>query len=253
MTKFVALYDLHWGFERVGGHKRPLHDERALKSALKFISEFEPDVVILGGDMLDCACISHHTKGKPGQKEGLRLLADAKGLQEALIKPLENTNAELVYITGNHEAWLDQLVEGEPGLEGIVDLRAILALGEDWRVVPQGGTYKLGKLVFAHGDQFSGGEHIGKAAVTAAEKSVRFGHFHTYQVYTKTSVVTEKSHTGIAIPCLCRKDPSYGKGAPNKWIQGFNYGFVGEKGTFHDYVALIQDGSTVIDGKVYRG
>jgi hypothetical protein len=250
--RFVGLWDLHYGFERRGGHKVALHDERALACALAFINDFKPHTIICGGDMLDCAVISHHTKGKPGQREGLRLLADAQGLKDALIAPLERTKAKLIYLKGNHEGWLDQLVEVEPGLEGILDLPRLLNLAPArWTVVEQGSLYRLGKLVFAHGDQFSGGEHVAKAAVTACEKSVRLGHFHSFQTYTKNSLVTAQAHTGVVVPCLCRKGPGYGKGAPNRWTQGFLYGYLNTDGSYNDYVTIINDGKATIGGRVY--
>lgn len=253
MEKFVALYDLHWGFERKGGHKVALHDEKALKVALAFINDFKPDHVILGGDILDCGCISHHNKGKPGATEGLKLLADAKGLREALIEPLESLRTKsLTYIVGNHEDWLTDLVDEIPALEGIVSVGAVLDLDKKWKIVPQGEAHKLGKLVFIHGDQVKGGEHSAKWAVMAYESNVRFGHHHTYQVYTKTSAVDANGHTGAAIPCLCKKNPNYGGGAPNRWMQGFNWGYVkGPSGTFNDYVTVIVDGKATINGKSY--
>jgi metallophosphoesterase superfamily enzyme len=255
MEKFVALWDLHWGYERRGGHKIPLHDQKALNVALAFIKDFKPDHVILGGDILDCGSISHHNHGKPGAVEGFRLLGDAKELREALISPLEALKPRsLTYITGNHEDWLADLVAKIPALEGVVDVASILALGEKWRVVPQGETHKLGKLVFIHGDQVKGGEHSAKWATVAYESNVRFGHHHTYQVYTKTSAVDANGHTGIAVPCLCKKNPNYGGGSPNRWMQGFLWGYVNcPDRTFNDYVSVIINGKSTILGKTYRG
>lgn len=253
MIKFCFLTDLHWGYQRQGGHKTPLHDIKALKSTLKFLEDFKPDVVILGGDMLDCAAISHHNKGKPGRVEGLKLLSDAKELQESLIKPLEQLKpSKLVYITGNHERWLQDLTESEPGLEGLLDLDVLLNLGKKWNVIPQGGHFNLGKLTFIHGDQLSGTEFICKNAVIAYERNIRFGHLHSYQVYSKNSALDYKhSKTGVLVPCLCTKRPHYGGGAPNKWQQGFNWGYIdGDK--FNDYVSIITDGSFTANGKTYK-
>ena len=211
--------------------------------------------MVLGGDILDCGCISHHNHGKPGAVEGFRLLGDAKELRKAIIDPIEACNPKtLTYINGNHEAWLDQLCEQIPALEGIVDVRSLLQLSDKWKVVPQGGSHKLGKLVFVHGDQLKGGEHIAKAAVIAYEKNIRFGHYHTYSAYTKTSSIDSKlPKTGIAVPCLCRKDPKYGKGGPNRWAQGFLYGYVDKGGDFNDTVVIITDGKARINGKLYKG
>lgn len=255
MDKFVALYDIHWGYERRSGHKVALHDEKALNVALQFIEDFKPDHVVLGGDILDCGCISHHNHGKPGATEGFRLLADAKECQEAIIKPVEKAaKKSLTYIVGNHEDWLTDLVDQIPALEGIVDVRSVLNLGKDWKVVEQGDSHTIGKLVFIHGDTVKGGEHSAKWAVNAYERNVRFGHHHTYQVYTKTSAVEANGHTGIAVPCLCKKGPKYGGNTPNRWMQGFNWGYVGgPNGSFNDYVSVIVNGTATINGKTYKG
>ena len=254
MEKFVALFDAHWGFERVKGHKVPLHDPKALDVALQFISDFKPDHVVLGGDMLDCGAISHHNDRKPGNTEGLRIFTDAEELRSTVLRPIEQAvRGRLIYHIGNHEDWLNDLVIGQPGLEGIVEPEVLLGL-KKWEVIPQGKVSRLSKLVFAHGDQLRGGEHIAKAATLIYEKNVRFGHHHTFQIYTKTSAVEANGHTGIAVPCLCRKGPKYGEGAPNRWMQGFLWGYIdGPEGCFADYVSVIVNGKTIINGKIYRG
>jgi metallophosphoesterase superfamily enzyme len=256
MEKFVALYDAHYGFENRGGHKVALHDPKALSIAMQFIADFKPDHVILGGDMLDCGSISHHNKGKVGAVEGLRLFSDAKELRASVIDPIEASvgkKGTLRYIIGNHEAWLNQLVEVTPALEGIVEAENLLSLGKRWQVIPQGEATKLGKLVFVHGDQVSGGENVAKAATTNWEANIRFGHHHTFQVFTKKSPKDAHGHSGIAVPCLCKKGPGYGKGAPNKWMQGFLWGYVGDGGLFNDYVTVIVNGTAIINGVTYRG
>lgn len=253
MERFVALYDLHFGYERRGGHKVALHDSKALKVALDFIKDYKPDHIILGGDMLDCGMISHHNHGKPGAVEGFRLLGDAKELRAALIEPLETLKSKsLTYITGNHERWLTDLVERIPALEGIADVAAVLNLSDKWKLVPQGEAHKLSKLVFIHGDQVKGGEHSAKSATVSYEANVRFGHHHTAQIYTKTSALDANGHTGIAVPCMCKKNPAYGGGSPNRWMQGFLWGYVnGPDGIFNDYLTIIVNGKAIINGKIY--
>lgn len=255
LHRFVALFDLHWGYERVGGKARPLHDPRAIAIALQFIRDFKPQTVILGGDILDCGAISHHNDRKPGRVEGLRLFSDATELQEKVFQRLDAQASieNRIYITGNHEDWLNDLVEQNPGLEGLVDLRRLLHLGDRWRVLPQGAAYQLGKLWFIHGDQLRGGEHCAKAAVLQWERNVRFGHHHTYQAYTKIAPADSWGHTGVSVPCLCTKAPKYGEGGANRWIQGFNYGWVGPRGFFQDRVALIVNNQCMAEGKLYTG
>lgn len=256
MNRFIATYDLHFGWERKNGHKVALHDLKAWNAVLKFAADFKPDTWIHGGDMLDCGAISHHNKSKPGRTEGLRLLADAEEGRKVFIDPVERivgTKGALIYITGNHEDWLNDLTDEMPQLEGIVDLGTLLHL-DKWRLIPQGGHYNLGKLTFVHGDQLSGGEHVAKAAVIAWERNIRFGHHHTVQLYTKTSPVAYKNaKTGMAIGCLCTKDPKYGEGKANRWGQGFLWGYVREGGYFNDYHSTIVEGSFTANGITYKG
>lgn len=254
MTKFAFLTDLHFGYERRNGHKIPLHDPKAFGAAYEFLKDFKPDVLILGGDILDCGAISHHNKGAKRSTEGLRLLADAEECRANVLGPLEALKAKKqVYIVGNHEDWIEDLIEENPGIEGLVDLKPMLKL-DSWQVLGQGSYYDLGKLTFVHGDQLSGGEHVAKAAVIAWERSIRFGHHHTYQVYTKVSPIHEKlGRTGIAVPCLCSKGPKYGEGKANRWVQGLNWGYVLPDGSYYDYVSIITNGRMVVNGKVYKG
>jgi hypothetical protein len=253
MTKFVALFDSHIGYERRNGHKIALHDTKAIAATIQFVEDFKPDVTILGGDILDCGAISHHNHGKPGAVEGFRVVQDAEECRAMVIEPIEDlTKHRLVYHVGNHEDWLNDLSAQIPALEGIVDVRSVLKLGKKWEVIPQGDASKLGKLVFIHGDQIKGGEHAAKNAVSAYERNVRLGHYHTYQTYTKTSAVDSNGHTGTVYPCLCKKRPGYGGGAPNKWMQGFGWGYVDEKtGLFNDYVSVIVNGRFIANGKEY--
>jgi metallophosphoesterase superfamily enzyme len=253
MEKFIALFDLHYGYERRNGHKVALHDTKALKVALDFAKDFKPDHVILGGDMLDCGCVSHHNHGKPGSIEGLKLLGDAKELREALIKPIEALRPKTqTYITGNHEDWLNDLQEMIPALEGIIDVKSMLKLDDKWKVVPVGEAHRLGKLVFVHGDQIKGGVHSAKYAVEAYHKNIYFGHHHTHQAYTRVSSLEQNGHTGTAVPCLCKKNPEYGGGSPNRWMQGFLFGYINNDQTFNSYVVVIIDGKATINGKLYK-
>lgn len=255
MKKFLFAADLHYGWERRNGHKVALHDPKALAAMLAFATDFKPDIFIWGGDALDCGMISHHNDGKPGATEGLKLLADATEGRKAFIEPIEKIMAkgEMIYMIGNHEAWLEDLTDKFPALEGIIDIRPLLKL-DKWTVIPQGEFYNLGKLTFIHGDQLSGGEHVAKAAVVAWERNIRFGHHHTHQVYTKVSPISYKqAKTGIAVPCLCTKGPKYGEGKANRWLQGFLYGYIHEGGTFNDYVVTIIDGKFVVNGNTYKG
>lgn len=251
--RFLALFDMHWGYERRSGHKVALHDTHAINVALAFAKDFHPDAVILGGDILDCASIGHHDRQKPGKQEGMRLASDAEECVTHVIEPLKALKAkEYHFITGNHCAWLEDLTDELPGLGGLLDVRNLLQMPKSWSVYEQGGHVNLGKLTFIHGDQLSGGEHVTKAAAISWERNLRFGHHHSYSAYTKNTPIHDKlGKTAVSVPCLCTKGPKYGEARANKWLQGFNWGYVFPDGTFTDYVSIITNGRTVANGKVY--
>lgn len=252
MTKFVFLTDLHWGYE-VG--RKPIHNLKALNAAMSFVEDFAPDVLILGGDMLDCGMLSHWREGDKRNIEGLRIMSDAKELNKH-IERLAAASGKTIYIVGNHEDWLDQLENKYPGLDGLLKVDQLMPAlkGENVTVIPRGGSYRIGKLWFIHGDQLSGGEFIAKKAVEAYGRNIRFGHFHTAQTFTKFSALDANDvKTGVAVPGLCKRNPLYGKGSPNRWTTGFQWGYVYPNGHFNDYTTLIVDGKFVANGKEYKG
>lgn len=254
MKRFVALFDVHYGKERRGGRLVEVHDPRALDAVLAFLSDFKPHSIILGGDFIDCGAVSHHHRGRPRLTEGLRLLEDFRSARTHILDPLEAAGAsQLIYHIGNHEAWVDRLVDEYPGLEGVIDVASGLRL-DDWKVVPQGGFSKLGKLHFIHGDQLRGGDNPAKYAVNAFERSVRFGHFHRASLHSKINALDISDvRTGMGVPGLCRRNPGYGRGAPNGWSLGFLWGYVHPDGSFNDYLTHIVKNRFFANGKVYKG
>lgn len=257
MRRFAATYDLHFGWESVGGHKKPLHDPRAWGAALQFFQDFKPQDFFFGGDVMDCGAISHWNKGKPRKTEGFRLLKDAEDCYRDVIQPVEALlprDGQKAYLIGNHEAWIDDLLDTDPALEGLVDIKKLLHL-DKWQIVEQGRSIKYGKLHFIHGDTIKGGIHCAKKAVDDYGRNIRFGHFHTLQTFTKTSPLdNELPHTGVAIPCLCSKDVGFMKRSPNRWVQGFLWGYMSPTGVpFEEHVAVIINGQMSVNGKIYRG
>jgi hypothetical protein len=80
------------------------------------------------------------------------------------------------------------------------------------------------------------------------------GHFHArIQAATKTSAIHHELAVIGIVPCLCSKDPKYGQGKPNRWVQGFNFGYIDtHSGRFNDYVQIITSGQSIINGKLYK-
>jgi hypothetical protein len=257
VKKIVYAGDMHFGWERVNGVKRPIHNTKAINAMMAFVSDFKPDIFVNLGDALDCGSVSHWNKGKRRSVEGLRLIEDAAEAKKGLLEPINKilpANAQKVFHTGNHEQWLDDLLEEYPGLEGYIGVDQMLGLSETgWTIIPQGGVSKFGKLYFAHGDTV-GGKHVADVAVNHYERSIRFGHHHTAQMATKISALDITDvRTGVAVPCLCNRGPSYTRGRADRWINGFGYGYVFPDGSFTDTVVVIVGGRFHWNGRTYRG
>lgn len=268
-TKFVALFDLHVGYDvwetANGFERRPAHDPGMIKLAKSFIKEFEPNVLIFGGDQSHGASISHWNKDKAIHHIENNYTNDLDELRDKALVPLVEScpsNARAIWIEGNHDAWINDFKRKYPQMHKLIDPHAYLGVSgpngkrNGWEFVEQGGYYKLGKLFFLHGDKICASKNGSvlhtKTAVYEWNRSLRYGHFHTYQCSSKASPNDERDrHTAISVPCMAARAASYLSGSPNSCIQGFLYGYVSKTGNFSDYVVVVANKSVVIEGKVY--
>jgi UDP-2,3-diacylglucosamine pyrophosphatase LpxH len=255
MKKFIFSPDKHVGFERKKGKLVPLHDEQAIGTLLSFAKDFKPDIWIEGGDNLDCGPVSHWLKDKHKSAEDLDLWEDCELYSKLVLEPISKlpSVSKRYWMLGNHEAWLDDVIEREPGLEAALAWPQLLPRLKQWNIVEQGNFVALGKnLRFVHGDTLRGGVNVANATAQTHKNSVRFGHFHSFQTATRYNPFDSLDiNTAIMVPGLCNKNPNYLKSRANQWLKGFLYGYVQEDSTFHDSVALIINGKTIIGGKTY--
>lgn len=254
--RYVNLFDAHVGFEKVTGKLKALHDPKMLAATMRFVADFKPDLINLCGDMLDCGGVSHWNEDEKRQTEDVRLLKDAETLQNDVLIPCRDSaasGAALTYLGGNHEDWLEQFVDKHPALEGVLSLDNLLQLTKNgWTLLPHGGVIKLGHLYLIHGHQIKGAQHIAKKAVDVYQRNVHFGHHHTHQVWTSIAPLDMQPKQGVAVPCLAQKNPGYANGQPNRWMQGFEYGWLESNGNFHNNIALLVGRKFFAEGRTYR-
>ena len=150
--KFVALGDTHFGWEYRDGVKTPIHNLRAIRATVDFIGDYEPDQICLMGDIIDCGEISHWNQKKKLSLEGLRLKDSLDLAYKEVFDPLSFVCNDLHYVFGNHEAWIYDVLEELPGLEGLVGVNEYLnLLGLGWNLYPLGTGIPLGKLLLHNG------------------------------------------------------------------------------------------------------
>ena len=249
----VVCADLHY----------PYYDKPTFDAILDFIIKNQPAYFIFLGDQLDLECISRHTKGKPFFRPIGGLQDDLEGFKKNVLRPLYSVlpkTCKLIWLEGNHERFLTDLIEEQPELQGIVDHISYLKLKESgWEIIPLNGAFRLGKLTLIHGNSIQGmmgyiGNQPSKKAVEVYGTSVLMGHTHSAQSYTRVSPVDQKQkHAGYISPVAGTQNPKFLKNKPNANTNGFSIVELRDNGNFNCFLALTIDGEFSYGGLTYGG
>lgn len=245
VQKVVLLFDIH----------APEQHEPSLKAALSFIKDYKPDTLVLGGDIGEFESVSHWISNKQRVVENKRLAKDYIAVNEVLdrIEKVLPKGCKKVFMVGNHEDWINQYIDYNPQMEGLVELEIGLRLKErGYIVVPLNKSYRLGKLNVIHGWDKHGGKYHAAKHIEYAGKSVIYGHYHQHQVHPKKSGLGDL-HSAFAVPCLCVLDKPFLKGIPPNWSHGFATVEVRDSGDYTVNIIDIVRGAFCYIGKVYRG
>lgn len=262
MKKFVALFDIHYGWEkrRVGGQLRTMrtHDPRTINGAFEFVNDFQPDTLILGGDNWNISFLSRHNYGKPRLVEDFRAEKEYIGSDRDIFKPLEGmlpSHCEKVALLGNHEYWLDMFLDQNPSVEGLIEPHKYLNLeSRGWNIVDYGKYYKMGHLHVLHGDGIRGRSSLypSRAMLNMYNKCTLSGHYHTSQSFVSTGMITYSPHISIIAPAMCALNPEYLRSGPTNWCRGFVYGYILPNGNFNVYTVIMSNYKFAAEGKLYE-
>ncbi len=253
VKRFVAIYDTHFPYQ-IPAYYNPRKPESPIFS---FLKDFDPHVLIDGGDALDLDVIAHWNKGRPKLIEGKRL----KHVYDAYNKHLDIRQSNLKSLTewsflqGNHEKWVDDLLDEQPVLEGLVGIEENLKLAERGAIwIPQRQHYKLGELYFIHGDYRKGytQAYTAKAIAQIYGKSVVYGHMHTNQVYSAVTPFDELPYQVTGIGCLCGLNPIWRRNEASAWTNAFAYGYIQPDGRYNLYVVNVVENRFVVEGNTYK-
>jgi predicted phosphodiesterase len=254
--KIVLLPDIH----------HPHHSVVAWRAILQFLEWFEPDEVNLLGDAMNMDAVDHWMRDKNNRREleGQRIVSGYAWFDQDILQKIEKVapQAHKVYMGGNHEDWINIVVDHDPALEGLVEPEIVLKLAErGWEWIPYlvkkghsvtRGLKCYGKLVAFHG-QYTNKYHAAKTAEMFS-KSCAYGHTHDIQLYTKVTVDDHRGyHTAQSIGCLCEMSPAFLKGRYNRWANAFGVLYVRPDGNYNLYVPVIIKGEFTFAGKIFSG
>jgi UDP-2,3-diacylglucosamine pyrophosphatase LpxH len=241
-----------------GDFHYPEHDGRAFKALLEFLKVNKRRIAsfTLNGDGLDCQDISRHTEGKPrlrrrgGWKEAI------DGFREDILDRLDEVlpkSCKKVFIAGNHEDWLQDLLDKQPELEGLLEIPNLLRLEErGWTWKECGEHIERAGFVILHGDQIGSDIHVAKKAGDLISGNVIMSHVHRLSMFSRAALVSEKKkHLAVTLPCMCTVAPTYAKGQPNAFVVGFGIIEEWAVNRANVYSPVIIDGVFAYGGQLY--
>jgi hypothetical protein len=162
-----------------------------------------------------------------------------------------------VFIEGNHEVWVDNMIEEwqeELGdaMRPDLNLRDMLGLKDrGYAFAPHGDYVRLGKLYVYHGGHFGGVSHA-RAHLLGLGSSVMYAHHHGQQQDSHGGFSAQK-HKAWCIGMLAQGRKPFMKGKPTNWSHNFAIVHVEKDGSFHVEVVEIHEGKCHVYGKKITG
>jgi len=220
----------------------------------KFVEDFHPDTIILGGDIHDFEAVSHWVADQSRHLGGKTVKRCFKQMRKVVLDPLKAAapRARMVYLEGNHEDWLNKAIAANPNGKGFWEVKNNLDFKHyNMRFFKINVPYEASPhLYYIHGIYTN--MYHARSTVQAFGKSVLYGHVHDVQEHTIISPIKVSHVTkGKSVGCLCSRSPSYLKNRPNRWVNGFNFAYVWDSGFFNEFQTNIIEGRFVANDKLY--
>lgn len=208
----------------------PYYDKKALNAAIHYLESWEPDCILLNGDIIDCYQLSNFDRDPRNRSFKYEL-----DMLRSFITQLRDRwpNAKIIFKTGNHEARYEKRILQR--VPEFVDLElfkfeTIISAKEfGIDVVDNKRIIQLGKLNIIHGHELTRGiaspVNPARGFFLKTKANVLGGHHHQTSDHSESDL-NGKIIGAWSTGCLCDLHPDY---MPvNKWNQGFatveNYG-----------------------------
>lgn len=235
----------------------PYEDKGAVRSILQLMDDIKFDGFFILGDYLECESVSHWLRDKRKNKtlEGKRLefeYREGNRLLDEFDKRLPK-ECDRRFWLGNHEDWVNQMIEQIPQLDGLINVEQQLKLKERGYIFYADVNHieKVGKLNIFHG--WKSGDNATKTMITQIMGNVLSGHLHTLDIKMMHSPAKELSTIGISMPCLAKQNPEFMKNQPNKFSLGFCILNYYDSGFFQADVIRIIKNKFIYNQKIYSG
>ena len=274
IKRALFIPDSQHGFQWQNKFQRlePLHDRPAIDVTVQLALAFQPDVIVLLGDMVDFAPWSTKFPRDPTLKQTTQPTLEELYWQLAQYR-MACPRARIVYTAGNHEERLNkaqvQHLDEAVGLrfanddvdEPILHMKRLLAL--DSLDIEYVGPYDTdwwlwNRVRIHHGSTVrGGGGNTAAARVKIGDWPEVFGHIHRLELAQRVVFGPggPRTITAMSPGCLCRIDGAVpGVSKSPDWHHGVGIGYYDEVNDMdHLSVIPIHDGKLVFDGRVFTG
>lgn len=226
-------------------------DNIKMEPVYKCSEDFKPDIIVLGGDIIDAKGL-HNSQCLKAEDIDVGWYKRDVALLQDFIKCLPK--CKIVFLEGNHEERYKRVINKYPQIfTGMFDFKRD-ALPKGTEYIPYGNYeafYKLGDAIFTHGTIYPDA-HAKQYAYRYAPYKVIYGHLHDHQVYsTHRALTSEHFRYAVTPGCLCQTNPEWKQGSANRWINGF-ITFVSDGVTTTPEVHMIENGKLFFNGKLYK-
>jgi len=229
----------------------PYHDKRAWALMLKAARGWQPDQVVVLGDLVDFFAVSFHPK-PPSRRQNLEY--EIESLVEVLGE-LDTLGAKRrVYVSGNHEHRLQRyLTQNAPALYNMLQLEEILKLKDKgWLWVPYMKHTKVGSAYVTHDFGDHGVNAHNKARQTMNADAV-IGHTHRMAMHYHSQADGTTTVGAMFGHMLDIESVDYmHRARTHAWQLGFGIGHITSDGKTHMHGVPIVNYRCVVDGVVYE-
>jgi predicted phosphodiesterase len=212
----------------IGDVHLPFHDEVATEAALRYLQKHAIDVLILNGDILDCAELSEHEKTLDTPDTVSEIEAGREFLR--YVRSIFPTQ-RIIYKLGNHEIrWRRRLMKNAPELAKLLDMEGrffmfgqFLRLDElEIELEDRSIPIMIHDLNVIHGHELqgNGGVNVGRWLHLNAGASTITNHFHRIHSHKEGDIAGNKFRY-YGVGCLCGLSPDYRPMAHKTWGHGF--------------------------------
>jgi hypothetical protein len=238
-------------------------DRAAVEAFLADLKRWDPDEIVLGGDLIDCSgwLAKHHPIGFVAETDYTYQedIICGNWILDEVIKAAPS--ARIIYLQGNHEERVERNIidlvasnrRDADFLMSLASPQKLLNLEERGveffhsreNYVPGAplGWIKLGKIFFTHSVSTS----KNAARDSAARTDGNLVYFHTHRRDESTLKSPGVGVFAASNPgCMCKFQPIYSASRPDEWAHGYQVQFVAKSGLFQSVNVLINEGQSLV-------